>query len=164
MNFRTQITVMDMYRFQMRHAYICLTGLIAVLVSLLCFLILLFRHDEYVYTTNILLFLGGMLFTVIQPFILLWKSYKIIALTPTFKEPLEYLIDSQGVHVSQNEETADLAWDMVIKVIETKTQLVIYNSPKNGFILPKKQLGDDYDAIKRYIKENVSEYCVIKSK
>ena len=162
--FATQITVMDMYRFQLRHSYLCVSGFIAILISLACFVILFFTHDDNLYTSNTLIFLGGMLFTVIQPFMLLWKSYKIIALTPTFRAPLNYEVDEEGVHVSQNEETADLPWENVIKVIETKTQLVIYNSPKNGFILPKKQIGKEVDIneLKNFIKENVPDFCIVK--
>ena len=163
-NFATQITVMDMFKFQLRHCYICLSGLFAILISLACFVILFFTYDDNLYTSNTMLFLGGMLFTVIQPFMLLWKSYKIIALTPTFRLPLNYQIDEEGVHVSQNDETADLEWEGVIKVIETKTQLVIYNSPKNGFILPKKQISKEVnvDDLKAFIKGNVSDFCIVK--
>ena len=162
--FATQITVMDMFKFQLRHCYLCVSGFVAILISLACFVILFFTHDDNLYTSNTLIFLGGMLFTVIQPFMLLWKSYKIIALTPTFREPLNYEVDEDGVHVSQNDETADLPWENVIKVIETKTQLVIYNSPKNGFILPKKQINKDVDVneLKSYIKERVSDFCIVK--
>lgn len=159
--FSTQITVMDMYRYQMRHTYICISGFLSILASLACLLIVVINHDNYVYTTNILLIAGAALFTIIQPFMLMQRSMKIIALTPTFKEPLEYELDSEGVHVSQNNETADLNWNMVIKVIETRTSLCIYSSPKNGFILPKKQLGDNYEEIKKYIKEHVEVYSVM---
>ena len=162
--FSTQLTVMDMFRFQMRHTYICVSGFIAVLVSLLCLVILWLNHDDYVFTTNGLLVFGGALFTVIQPFMLLKRSFKIIALTPTFKEPLNYELDEEGVHVSQNGETADFNWDMVVKVIETKTTLCIYSSPKNAFILPVKQLGEEYGQIKEFVKENVKDYAVVKVK
>ena len=163
-SFETQITVMDMYRFQFRHCYLCVSGFISVLVSIACLIMLLLTHESNIPSTNIFLIIGSALFTVIQPFNLLSKSYKMIALTSTFAKPLEYLLDEEGVHVSQEGETADLPWEQIIKVIETKTQLVIYNTPKNGFILPKKQLKEQFEEIKNYIKENVSEYCIIKIK
>lgn len=162
--FSTQITVMDMYRYQMRHAYICPSGFISILISLICLLLVFLNHENYVYTTNVLLVLGAALFTIIQPFMILRKSMKIIAFTPTFSKPLEYELDEEGVHVSQDEETADLKWDNVIKAIETRTTLCIYSSPKNGFILPKKQLGDECENIKNYIKNNVKDYGIVKIK
>lgn len=163
-NFSTRITVFDMFRFQMRHTYCCISGFIGIMLSILCLVILMLTHDDNLYTSSVLLILGGALFTVITPFNLLWKSYKIIALTPTFKEALEYQIDTEGVHVSQNEETADLPWENVIKVIETRTQLVIYNNPRNGFILPRKQLGASYEDIRQFIKNNVKDFCVMNLK
>ena len=148
----------------MRHSYVCPSGLISVLMSAICLFVFVVNRDNYVYTTNVLLLIGAALFTIIQPINLLWKSYKTIALIPTFRAPLDYMLDEEGIHVSQNNETADLHWGMVIKVIETKTQLVIYNSPKNGFIITTKQVGENYDTIKEMLKEKVSEYCLIKMK
>lgn len=163
-SFKTQITVMDMYRFQLRHAYCCISGLISVLLSIVCLILLAINHENYTASTNIFLILGGALFIIITPFNLLWKSYKLIGLTPAFKEPLNYIVDDNGVHVSQNDETADLPWEGVIKVIETKTQIVIYNTPKNGFIIPKIQVEDNLEGIKQLIKDKVSDYCVVRMK
>ena len=149
--FKVNMTVFDMYKFLMRHAYLCVSGVISVLISIGALVILVVRFEYLTPGQMGLLALAGCVFTIVLPMHLWTRAGAIVKLTPTFQKPLNYRVNDDGVYVAQDEDEVLLPWSGVFKTVETKTQLVIYSSPKNGFIFPKNQIGDSLEVIKKLI-------------
>ena len=149
--FSVNMTVFDMYKFLMRHAYVCISGLISVLISVGALVILVVRFEYLTPSQMGLLALAGCIFTIVLPMHLWTRAGAIVKLTPSFQKTLNYRVNDDGVYVSQDEEEVLLPWSGVFKTVETKTQLVVYSSPKNGFIFPKNQIGDSLEVIKKLI-------------
>ncbi len=149
--FSIKMTVIDMYRFFLRHSYYCVSGVISLLVSIAALVYLIINFEKMQPIDMLLIGFLAALFTVIMPLQLLKKAATVVKLTPTFQKPLEYKINDEGVYVSQEGEGALLPWASVFKTVLTKTQLVIYSSPKNGYIMPKNQLKDNLKPIMELI-------------
>ncbi len=149
--FSVKMTVFDMYKFLLRHAYLCVSGVISLLISIGALAILIVRF-EYLNPSQIgLLAMAGCIFTIVLPMHLWTRAGAIVKLTPSFQKPLNYRVNDDGVYVAQDEEEVLLPWSGVYKTVETKTQLVVYSSPKNGFIFPKNQIGDSLEVINKLI-------------
>ena len=54
----------------------------------------------------------------------------------------EISIDAFGVHVSVNKKTADVGYDKIVRVEETKKAFYVFITPVDGWILPKEQMED----------------------
>ena len=52
----------------------------------------------------------------------------------------EIAIDAFGVHVTVNKKTADVGYDKLVRVEETKKAFYVYITPSDGWILPKEQM------------------------
>lgn len=149
--FTVNMTIKDMYKFLMRHAYYCVSGVISLIISIAALVLLVVRF-EYLTPSQVgLLAIAGCMFTVILPMHLWTRATTIVKLTPSFQKPLNYRINDDGVYVSQDEEEVLLPWSGVFKFVETKTQMVIYSSPKNGFIFPKNQIKESMSTIKALV-------------
>ena len=64
-----------------------------------------------------------------------------------FQEPLHYLLDEEGLTVSQGEEEGNMAWTDMYKAVSTNKSIILYTSPVNATIFPKRDLGDKKMAV-----------------
>ena len=150
-----QIKTMDMFRFFMKHFYSGFSGIFGVILSVgaMGFLLATFQsRDEF---QILILAVLASLFTVLQPIQFLMKAYQQVHMMPLYKAPIDYIFNDAGIHVKQNEETVDLPWDKIYKVVEGGKGLYIYNSPVHSFIFPKNQMNDNTENVKAFLKEKV---------
>ena len=152
-----------MYEFQMRHIYLSTTGIISVLASIVAFIYFMLTKDKNDQMMNMILILIALMFTVIYPLQMLKRSVQLVKLSPVLSKTLNYTFTSEGILVSQDNDDALLPWENIIKVVETKKLLLVYSSPKNGYILPKVQYKEHYEDIKKMIKKQVNkEICKLQ--
>ena len=111
---------------------------------------------DTVYTMLYILF--GVLFLVYMPASLWLRSKRQILMSPVLKETLHYCLDEKGVHVSVNEQTADLEWNMIYKMISTKSNLLIYSSRINAYVIPLVQLQGLYPRIQELAGQKLEKY------
>lgn len=154
-NFRVKIGVMDLFRFLMHYNYKNAGGIIGIGISVVClgYLIYSFPHNSNM--TNLLLLLIGLLFTVIQPLMLLKKAAVQVVKNPAFREYLEYEVGEEGIKVCQNGLEQKVLWQDIYKIVENKKQMLIYTSRVNACIWPKDQVEKNL----QQIKENILEYA-----
>lgn len=145
--FEVTITDKDMFRFNLYHAYHGFQGIIATLVGVWVLIMagLTFGKVNLMYT--IIYILLGILFLIYVPGNLYLRSKKQISSSEVLKNALQYRIDDDGVHVSQGEQTADLPWKQIYKMVSTKNQLLIYSSRLNAYIIPREAVREQYQTI-----------------
>lgn len=136
-----------MFRFNLYHAYHGFQGIIATLVGVWVLIMagLTFGKVNLMYT--IIYILLGILFLIYVPGNLYLRSKKQISSSEVLKNALQYRIDDDGVHVSQGEQTADLPWKQIYKMVSTKNQLLIYSSRLNAYIIPREAVREQYQTI-----------------
>lgn len=155
--FQTKVEVQDMYRFLMRHAYIGMSGVINLIISIGALVLFFTGAGGDSTVSNVLLLIIAAMFTVINPIYLYYKAAKQVKLTPMFLKPLEYVLNEKGILVRQEKEELLMEWDQVRKVLETKKDFYIYFSLTRANILPKNQLGDDVGRIREFLKSHVKQ-------
>ncbi len=62
---------------------------------------------------------------------------------PAFKETLHYVLDEEGIHVSQNDTEEMQRWEDMVKAVSTGRSIIVYTSRMNACIFPKRELGDE---------------------
>ncbi len=153
-----KITDRDMYRFNMHHAYTGFQGIFATVIGIAVIIVacLTLGKVEPMYTA--LYYLFGIIFLIYTPIALKLRSKRQMLVSPVLRETLHYRMDETGIHVSVGEETADLAWDMIYKMTATRSNLLIYSSRVNAYVLPKEQLEGQYEAIKQLAGKQLPDY------
>ncbi len=155
--------IKHMFEFQMRHYYMSMQGMIAVLFSLGAFVYYLISRSGNDMMTNYFLIFASLLFTVIYPFHMWQRSMQLVKLSPVLSRPLNYTFTSEGILIAQDDDDVLFPWEDIKKVVETRNLLLVYSSPKNGYILPKAQYKEQYASIKTMIKREVDdEVCKLK--
>lgn len=134
-----KITAGDLYDYMLMHTYNGASGILgsafgAVLVV-------------YALATRQWLFVVlGIVLLLYLPWTLFIKSRRQ-SLNPTFQEPLHYVLDAEGLTVSQGEVSSQMAWADMYKAASTSKSIILYTSPVNATIFPKRDMGDKTAAV-----------------
>lgn len=130
----------DLYDFMLMHSYNQLSGLLGSALGALMVIVALS-------TKQWLFLIGGLALLLYLPWVLFIKSRQQILANPAFQNPLHYVLDENGMTISQGEETATQAWEDMVKAVSTSKSIILYTSKVNATIFPKEQLGDQKAAL-----------------
>lgn len=132
-----------LYSYVINNNYRSVAGIMGILLSIGAFIIVIaFRGQLDVYQ-RVMFILVGLVFTVINPLSLAFKTFKQLKLSPSYKQPLEYTFGNDGIKVSQGETSLDITWDKIIRVMMTKKVIAIYTGRMYAFVIPLSELGED---------------------
>ena len=133
--FDVKVTPGVLYDYMLYHTYTSASGLIGAVAGAL--LVVAFFMGA-----GALCLIAGVIILVYLPWTLFLKSRQQYLANPAFKNPLHYKLTEEGVEVSQNEEIQSQKWEDMHKAVSTPRSLIIYTSPVNASIFPKKDLGE----------------------
>ena len=150
--FSVQMKTIYMFDFLYWHSYHGITGIINYAFSFagVAALIAGFGRDNKV--VLVMLVMLSLLFTVINPVILLYKSARQMKRTTMFQKPLYYKFDEKGFTISQDSSADSAEWDAVVMLRETGKSIILYLGAANAIVLPKKDVGDQLADLKKLLR------------
>jgi hypothetical protein len=113
----------------------------------------------FFYTRNSLALLAGFIVfvNISWPWNLYLRTKRQMLTNNSFKKPIHYRVDSEGITISQDEEALCMPWDMLFKVVVTKRSVLVYTAPNNAWIFPDEQLGEQKEELLALLKEYMPE-------
>lgn len=147
----------DMHHFLVQQNYTHFSGWFGVVISVAAVIMLAINYKTNSSSANILLALIGALFLIVQPIQLKMSAAQKVNMIPMFKEPLEYTLNDEGIKIQQKEEEAQISWNDVYKVVESKKSIFVYTGRNSAFIFPKAQYQEQIETVKAIIQEHVKE-------
>lgn len=156
--FDVTLSIRDMYRFSMYHTYTGTQGILSIIIAALACLTAFRTRGtvEPVYT--ILYTVFGVVFIVYIPVSLYLRTKKQLLTSEALSQPLHYAVDEEGIHTSQNGDSADLPWEQVYKMIATKHNVLVYSNRVNAFVIPRDQIAEQYMALWELAKKYLPKY------
>lgn len=135
-----KITAPDLYDYMLQHTYNSAGGILGSCVGAVCILFGLL-------TRQWIFLIAGVILLLYLPWTLFLKSRQQILANPSFQNPLHYVLDDNGITVSQGEVSESQSWEDMVKAVSTRRSYIVYTSRINATILPKSQLGDQRAAV-----------------
>lgn len=133
--FDVKITSNLLYDYMLHHTYSRMQGILGSLIGALAIVI-------FAQNLQPLYLIAGIVILCYLPWNLFIKSRQQVLRTPAFKKPLHYKLTEQGIEVSQDDTTECMEWAGMVKAVSTLNSIVVYTTPVNACIFPKKDLGD----------------------
>lgn len=160
--FDIKISGKDMYRFNLYHSYTGSQGKISIGVAILLIVVAICTRGTVSenYTKAYVVFAVVMLLYL--PINLYLRSAQQMLGSPVLQNALHYKIDAQGVHTSQGDAAADLLWEEIHKIVFAKQYVFIYSTRVNAFILPREQMGQQYDVVRQMAEQNLPKSIIMK--
>lgn len=131
-----KIEAKDLYDYMMAHTYASPAGILGSCFGGLMVVV-------GVMTKKWIFLICGIVLLLYLPWTLFLKSKQQILKNPAFKNTLHYVLDENGITVSQGEEKQSQAWGNMYKAISTTKSIVVYTSPVNATIFPRRALGEN---------------------
>ncbi len=135
-----KIEAKDLYDYMMAHTYNTPSGIIGSCFGGLMVVI-------GVMTKMWLYVILGMVLLLYLPWNLKIKSKQQALMNPAFKEPLHYVLNENGITVSQGEETQSQEWENMYKATSTARSIIVYTTKVNATIFPRSQVGEQLPAL-----------------
>ena len=142
-SFSVQMTVKELYRFIMYHAYHKVSGIFGIILSVVAAVILLVSYTDLSEQTRAVLTLIAVWFIFLDPVILYFRARGQVKRNKVYKHPINYMVDEHGITISQDEQQQVVEWERFIKIVETRYQFLVYSGPMYAFIFPKAELGEE---------------------
>ncbi len=145
----------DMFRFLMRHAYFGLSGVFGLLISVASVVVLCTGATKDNTLGTVLLIVAALMFTVINPVSIFFRSRKQAKALDEDGAPYIYTIGDAGIKVTRLDESVPLHWENIAKVSEGKTSIYMYLEARRAFVLPKECLTGKEERLKGFIRKYV---------
>lgn len=130
----------DLYDYMLMHNYNSLAGIMGSVLGAVLVMVGLAK-------THWIMVIAGVILLLYLPWTLFIKSRQQILNNPVFKQPLHYVLDDNGITISQGETSTNQAWDDMVKAVSTGKSIIVYTSRVNATIFPKNQMGDQKAAV-----------------
>lgn len=156
--FDIKLEAKDLFRFNMYQTYTGLQGWISIILGILAFVMagITFGHAETMYT---ILYIGvGILFLVYVPGSLWMRANATIKTNTVLAGTLHYEVSEECIRVTQGEESGELPWDAVYKIVSNDKQVLIYSNRVNAYIIPRPQIGEQYDMFCRIAEKKLEKF------
>lgn len=151
--FSVQMTWKEIYKFTMYHTYHSFAGILGVVLSVMALANLIISFDKLSDQSKTIMTIVAAWFLIFEPLRMLARSKSQMKVSKAYKKPLDYNLSEDGITVSQDEESQTIEWSRLLKIVETKTQILVYSNRINAFIFPKESFGEQADDVRRMIVE-----------
>lgn len=158
--FEIRLKPEDLYRFNMYQMYTGIHGWISIVLGIAVLILAVRTYGAVEMTYTLLYAVFGILFLFYAPVTLKLRSKKLIAASEELSKPLHYVVDEEGFKVSQGEASAVLAWNQIYKMVATKRNILVYSSRKNAYVIPREQLGENYQTLAKLANEKLEKFRV----
>ncbi len=154
LTFDVKMKTMDMYKFLIYHTYSRFSGWFGILLSIGAIIMLVTEYDTLDDGGRLILIIIGLLFTIVNPIMLLSRAQQQIAGNAVYRNLLHYTLSEEGITVSQEEQSETMPWEQVCKVRQFRGEMIVYTSRIHAFIFPVEQMGENAAGITAYIEEH----------
>lgn len=137
-----------LYDYMLNHAYSGASGILGTCFGFLG--IVAFARTHFP-----LYLIMGILLIFYLPVHLRYRAAVQMQTTEAFKKPLHYVVDGNGISVSQGEQAERVTWEQCLKAVSTRKSIVIYTGKQNATVFPRADLGEYTAALIAVIAENM---------
>jgi hypothetical protein len=159
-SFDVKLTPKDLFRFNIYQTYTSSQGPVSILIAILVFVMagVSFRNGETGY--GLLYLVVGVVFLVYIPVTLWTRAKQTLKKNAVLAGTLHYHISEQGIAVAQDGDSGVLEWKQVYKMVSNKTHILIYSNRVNAYIVPREQLGGQYDTLKAIAEKMLEKHRI----
>jgi len=136
LEFDVKITDKDLYDYMMAHSYNSASGILGSCVGgLMVVVALLNGHWLYL--------ICGVILLLYLPLNLRIKSKQQLVNNDAFRKPLHYIVNEEGITISQGEQSQTQKWEAMYKAVSTNRSIIVYTSKVSATIFPRSQMGEN---------------------
>lgn len=165
--FSVKVEQEDLRRFNIYSFYHRPTGVLMTLIGVVMFCVAQYMFfcgklemKDEVFTT-----LLSLVVVVYMPLTLAMRAKSAMLRNPVFSQPMHYSLEEDGLHLSTEvdlgegeERESSLLWKNIYKAVRTREELLIFSNQIHAFVIPMRDLGEKYSAIREILQNKLEPY------
>ncbi len=136
----------------MYHANKGYLGIFNVLFTLASLYLLVSKWNSTGTAYRLLLLACVLMFTVWQPGLLFLKAMKQAG-NERLKTPVDMTFTKDGFTVAQNDQSMDVTWDQIGKVVGIRGEYILYMGRLRAYLLPDRIMGEEKEPFSAFLRE-----------
>ena len=153
-----QMTYKALLSYVLNTNYQSVAGIMSLGLSLVCLAVLILFFGRISMRSRMLLLVVGLLFTVINPLLLAFRTFKQFKLSPSYRKPIVYTFTDEGIGIAQGDQDMTLGWDRIVRLLMTNSMIAIYTNRIHAFVIPLSELSDDRPKIVASLVQFTEQY------
>ena len=125
----------DLYDYMLMHTYNSAAGIMGTAFGAILILLA-------VGTQRWAFIALGAVVMLYLPWTLFVRSRRQVLSNPSFQKPLHYVLNEEGLTISQGEDSVQYLWEEMHKAVSTGRSIILYTSRVNATLFPKRQMED----------------------
>ena len=160
-SFDIKLTANDLFKFNMMQAYKGMQGFLSILLPILVFAYAITSFGT-VSIGSTMIYVGlGILFLVYVPTSLWFRVKKTVTdKNNALSKTLHYDFEEDRICVSVEADSVEFKWENIYQMKSTKDLVLVYTNRINAYILPKAQLGQNYDKLSELAHKKIENYRI----
>ena len=150
--FKSDVKPADLWKIAMTRMYRSPVGLVNVIFTVSMILLTIRFWPTASDLFRVLMFLGCILFPVIQPLAIYGFSARKLEKLP---KDMELLFNDDGLTVFVGEKNEFLRWSRIKNAIKRSHMIVVMSDDSHGYMLTNRVLGDQKEEFFQYICKKI---------
>lgn len=140
----------DIFFYKMYHAFCTKLGIFRIAFSVIFLALWGAAYGKINWYESLSLLIFALLNPVVTP-LLFWRQSKRMAKK---QKKQRYILSEDGITVTEEKTSAKVDWRSLEKIVWLKRELLLYISPYQALILPKRMMGGQETEVLKIIKES----------
>ena len=154
MQIHVKMTEKDLFDFSMYSSYSGAMGVFNVIFTVAALVLLVVTWTWVSVYQKLLLVCCALIFTVLQPAMLHFKSKKQAQMTG-FSMPINLTLTDEKIAVEQAGVTGDVLWNQVWSAVRIKSMFIIKVGPTHGYLIPNATVEGREQELIDILKKNL---------
>ncbi len=143
-----KIDPLDMTLMSLKGIYKTIVGIVNIVFTFASIGLLIRFWADLGILLKVVLIITSLAFPIFQPIVLYNRAKRQLA---NINKSTKMRFDYKGFHITIDDLTSSIPWKKVKRVSKTNRAFVLYVSEKEGYILSKKLLGDNFELLYNFI-------------
>ena len=160
--FDIRMKTKDMFAFMLRQQYFGLRGRVFLVFITTAVVFSVIKWDSMEGSAKAIIIFVVFIFLVFAPLQLFLRSKLQAGSAERFQLATHYVINEEGIIISQAGEELELKWGHLFKYVKSGSRLYVFTTAVSAIIFPKDQIEDaDYNYLLEQLAAHKSEFLTL---
>ena len=152
--FKNQVGAWDFWLLSLHHTYHSTVGIVNIVFTV-AMIALTYRFGGQVHDMlELLMFLGCILFPILQPLAVMFRSRTQAMMIP---RDMELEFTDKGLHVEVGVQSEDIPWRKIVSATKEYNMVVVRSDAQHGYIITNRMLGKQKDEFWTFVQSKIQK-------
>ena len=153
-HFKNRVSAWDFWLLSMHHTYQSTVGIVNIVFTA-AMIALTYKFGGHVHDAlELLMFLGCILFPILQPLAVMFRSRAQAMMIP---QELELEFTDKGLHVEVGAQAQDIPWKKIVSATKEYNMVIVRSDAQHGYMITNRMMGRQKDEFFSFVQSKIQK-------